>query len=119
MKKRKCITFLCVALSLVMLLSVTGFAGSVSFTADSGASATGSTGYSSGSTSVSSPMYVYVEIDFVYFDSNAFGHTVSNNASNSGTNITTYVSVPSDVARYDGTYGTHVAGSKRAYSEYH
>ena len=117
MKKRKCIAFLCVALSLVMLLSVTGFAGSVSFTADGGASATGSTGYTNASTSVSSPMYVEAVVSFVFYNQYGYYDSVESQASNAGTAITAYVSEPS-FTEYDNTYGTHRAGSAVAESRY-
>ena len=100
-----------------MLLSVTGFAGSVSFTADGGASAYGSTGYTNASTSVSSPMYVKAVVTFAFYDDYGYYDSVRSEASNAGTAITAYVSEPS-FSVYDNTYGTHVAGSKVAESRY-
>ena len=120
MKRCKVFKFLALAMALAMLLSITAFAypQSVSFSAGNGVTATGSCGYRSATTSASSPVYISVEVQFVYY--NTFGYLVDreNNASNAGTSISASVTVPSDFKTHFTTIGSHIAGSGSATTEY-
>ena len=109
--KKKIVKMVCFALALAMLLSVTAFAGSVYFDAGNGISATGSVGYNNATTNASSPTYVKAEIRFHYMAKNGNDAIAVNNATNSGTSITAYVSVPSDFSYHMDSAGYHWAGS--------
>ena len=106
------------AMALAMVFSVTAFADSVSWTADGGASATGTCNYQSGTTSVTSPMYISVDVTFGYLDRN--GHYTGSfaNADNAGTSISAYVPTPSDFKTHVNTSADHVAGSTSRTSYY-
>lgn len=109
--KKKIAKMVCFALALAMLLSVTAFAGSVYFDAGNGISATGSVGYNNATTNASSPTYIKAEIRFHYMAKDGNDAIAVNNATNSGTSITAYVSIPSDFSYHMDSAGYHWAGS--------
>lgn len=109
--RKKIRKMLCLALALVMLFSVTAFAGSVYFDAGNGISATGSVGYNNATTTASSPTYVKAEVRFNYMNTQRIECIVVNDATNSGTSITAYVSIPSDFYYHIRSVGYHWAGS--------
>lgn len=108
---------LVLAMALVMLFSVTAFAGSVSWNADGGASATGYCGPYSSSTSVSTPMYIFTSITVSC--ENIYGYNLDyyDEASNAGTSIS--ASINSSIVRYRySSRSTHIAGSTSRDCEY-
>ena len=119
MKKGRLFKGLVLAMAMVMLLSVTAFAGSsVSWSTDGGASAHGSCGMFSASTSVSSPMYVAASFTTVYLNQYAFYRETGDSASNMGTSVTASTSTPSDYAAHDSTSASHTAGSTSRETSY-
>ena len=108
---------LVLAMALVMLFSVTAFAGSVSWNAGNGITGSGYCYAYSATTNATSPTYIYVKVS-VYCE-NTMGAmiTYTNNASNSGTSIST--SVSSDLVRYRlGTTSVHTVGSSTRTCDY-
>ena len=116
--KRKLLKMFVLTLALAMVFSVTAFAGSVSWTTDGGASAYGSCGMYSATTSVSSPMYVYARVTMGYINNLNYYHEVQSESSNAGTSITASVSRPSDFAVHNNTRGYHTAGSTSRSTNY-
>ena len=121
MKKGRLFKGLVLAMALVMLFSMTAFAShqTVTFATDGGATATGSVGFTSATTSVSSPMYVYAELEFKYAATDGSYKVFWRDASNSGTHITAYGSTPSDYDWHINSIGTHTAGSATAGTSYY
>ena len=115
--KGKIFRALVLGMALIMLFSVTAFAGSVSWNAGGGITGTGYCYAYSATTNASSPTYVYVEVS-VHCE-NVMGAmvTYSDNASNSGTSIS--ASVSSDAVRYRlGTTSVHTVGSSTEHCDY-
>ena len=118
MKKGRLFKGLVLAMAMVMLLSVTAFAGtSVSWNAK-GISASGSVGYTSGSTSASDYTSIYVEVAFTYINSRNQAVTVYDSTSNAAKVVHASVSVPSDFVGHNVTNGTHTVNGSTNYTEY-
>ena len=118
MTKKKLFKMLTLALALVMLFSVTAFAGSVSWTADGGASATGTCNYQSSSTSVSTPMYISVDVTFGYLNTDGYYTGSFSHADNAGSSVHAFVYTPSDFKTHVNTSASHTAGSTSNMSYY-
>lgn len=118
MKKGRLFKGLVLAMAMVMLLSVTAFAGtSISWNAN-GISASGSVGYTSGSTSASDYTAIYVQVAFTYIRANNSARTVYDSTSSAAKNVYASVSVPSDFVEHNVTYGTHTVNGSTQTTEY-
>ena len=96
------------ALSLIMIFSVTTYAHTVIWI-EAGVSCSGEVGRTSATTSSSSPMYLEAIVYCEYLIGGVWKSTRSEDT-NSGTNITAYASIPSG-GEVQKTEGAHRAGN--------
>ena len=109
MTKKKLFKMFTLALALVMLFSVTAFAGSVSWS-ENGVSCSGSISFSSATTTAGSPMYIEAIYTSTYQVPGGSLQHAWEQATNAGTNITAYADIPSNASIIE-RQGAHMAGS--------
>ena len=107
--KRKLLKMFVLTLALAMVFSVTAFAGSVSWS-ENGVSCSGSIGFSSATTTAGSPMFIEAIYTSTYQVPGESMKHAREEATNAGTNITAYASIPSNASIYS-RQGAHRAGS--------
>ena len=112
MKKSKLWKGLVLAMAMVMLFSVTAFAYDVSWY-EAGAFCTGSVGRTSATTTASIPIYLEVYVKCEYLLGGRWLET-REEATNAGTNITAYATIPSG-GMVQRTEGDHRAGNSNYY----